>query len=394
MECYLIGAGMGTEAMLTAQARIAIEQVDTVLGTARLAEGLKTIRADIEVLPFSKLAERAIQSSGTTAILLSGDTGFFSAAKSLYTTLCQHGTVTVLPGMSSLQVFCAKLGTSYDDAVLMSVHGRQANVVAAVSYHSKVFALTGGNCKANTLCAQLTDAGLGHLTVCIGENLGAACERIEKGTAQQLQHIEFADLSVILIENPKPADVSHRLRDDDFVRGEVPMTKQEIRWLVRDLLSVRPEDIVYDIGAGTGSVTMELARGADRGQVYAVECNPIALPLIQKNRIMTGSYHVTVIEAKAPDGLEALPAPDCVFIGGSRGNMAEIVQALLQKNPKVRIVISAIALETVHAACEALQNNGIQPEISCINVSRAKKVGRYHMMTAQNPVYLIGGNLT
>lgn len=394
MECYLIGAGMGTEAMLTAQARTAIEQADLVLGTTRLADGLKNIRNDIEVLPFSALADRAVQCSGTAAILLSGDTGFFSAAKSLYGTLCEHGKVTVLPGMSSLQVFCAKIGTSYDDAQLMSVHGRQANVVAAVSYHGKVFALTGGNCKANTICKQLTNADLGHLTVHIGENLGAETERIAEGTAQQLQDIDFADLSVILIENPAPADVHRRLRDSDFVRGEVPMTKQEIRWLVRDLLSVHPEDVVYDIGAGTGSVTMDLARGASRGQVYAVECNPTALPLIRENRIKTGSYHVTVVEAKAPEGLEALQAPDCAFIGGSRGNMAEIVQTLLHKNPEVRLVISAIALETVHAACEALRQNGIQPEISCVNVSRAKKVGGYHMMTAQNPVYLIGGNLS
>ena len=95
----------------------------------------------------------------------------------------------------------------------------------------------------------------------------------------------------------------------------------------------------------------------------------------------------------APDGLKALPAPDCAFIGGSRGNMAEIVSAIRQKNPKVRMVITAIALETQQAAVQALEENGFTVEISCVNVSKAKQVGSYHMMMAQNPVYLIGGNL-
>ena len=138
---------------------------------------------------------------------------------------------------------------------------------------------------------------------------------------------------------------------------------------------------------------MELARRANRGQVFAVECKQDALELIARNRVQTGNYHVTAVAAKAPEGLDILPAPDCAFIGGSRGNLPDIVRALLEKNPSVRMVISAIALETVHAAMQALSDAGIQPEISCVQVSRARAVGSYHMMTAQNPVYLIGGNL-
>lgn len=393
MEFFLIGAGMGCEQLLTAQARQAIEQADAVLTTPRLAEQLLCIRDDIEAVEFSRLAERALECEGCIAVLLSGDTGFFSAAKILYGRLYHYGTIHVLPGMSSLQVFCAKLGTSYDDAVLLSVHGREGAILGPVSYHHKVFALTGGKFKADTLCFRLMAAGLEHVQVYVGENLGATEERIVSGSPEELAQLSFEDLCVMLIVNDDPVDPSRPLRDSDFVRGDVPMTKQEVRWLACDLLSVRPTDMVYDIGAGTGSVTMDLARRACRGRVFAVESNEEALELIETNRIQTGSYHVTAVHAEAPQGLENLPAPDCAFIGGSRGNIEQIVEALLEKNPQVRIVITAIALESVGAAMDALTGHGFHTEISCVNVSRAREVGSYHMMMAHNPVYLIGGNL-
>ncbi|WP_432620283.1 precorrin-6y C5,15-methyltransferase (decarboxylating) subunit CbiE [Butyricicoccus sp.] len=390
---FLIGAGMGTEQMLTEQARQTIQNADVVLSTGRLADGLADVRAEIQTLAFSRLAQLAQESTGNIAILLSGDTGFYSAAKSLTEKLRGSGTVELVPGISSIQLFCARFHTSYDDAVLLSLHGRSGALLAPVSYHHKVIMLTGGENKVHVLCQRLVEAGLTHLTVSVAENLGADTERLVSGTPEQLAREQFGDLCVMMTQNKQPTDSSHALRDDDFVRGEVPMTKQEVRWLASSLLSVKPDEVVYDIGAGTGSVTMELARHATRGMVYAVECKSEAIDLLHRNRVHTGCYNTQIVQAMAPDGLEQLPTPDCAFIGGSRGNMAEIVRALKQKNPKIRVLITAIALESLHEAIEALEHNGFAVEISCVNVSRAKKVARYHMMTAQNPVYLIGGNL-
>lgn len=390
---FLIGAGMGTEQMLTEQARQTIQNADVVLSTGRLADGLADVRTEIQTLAFSQLAQRAQESTGSIAILLSGDTGFYSAAKSLTEKLCGSGTVELVPGISSIQLFCARFHTSYDDAVLLSLHGRSGALLAPVSYHHKVIMLTGGENKVHVLCQRLVEAGLTHLTVSVAENLGADTERLVSGTPEQLAREQFGDLCVMMTQNKQPTDSSHALRDDDFVRGEVPMTKQEVRWLASSLLSVKPDEVVYDIGAGTGSVTMELARHATRGMVYAVECKSEAIDLLHRNRVHTGCYNTQIVQAMAPDGLEQLPTPDCAFIGGSRGNMAEIVRVLKQKNPKIRVLITAIALESLHEAIKALEHNGFVVEVSCVNVSRAKKVARYHMMTAQNPVYLIGGNL-
>ena len=174
MNTYvLIGAGMGTEAMLTQQARQAIQRADRVLSTGRLADGLTSVRADVQTLAFSQLAQRAQDSTGTVAILLSGDTGFYSAAKSLTQKLCGSGTVEILPGISSIQLFCARFHTAYDDAVLLSLHGRSGALLAPVSYNRKVILLTGGENKAHVLCQRLAEAGLTHITVHIAENLGA-----------------------------------------------------------------------------------------------------------------------------------------------------------------------------------------------------------------------------
>lgn len=392
MKHYVIlGAGLGSPEFLTGRAAETIRRADHVLTTERIAHGLSGLRADIEVLPFSQLGARAEQCEGTTAVLVSGDTGFFSAASALYERLSQTAPTELVCGIGSMQAFCAAIGERYDDVFWLSVHGRSAHsLLGAVSYHKKVFALTGGTFCAQEVCRLMCKNGLGQLRVVIGEQLGAPDERILRGTAAELVQMPTDSLAVMMIYNDNPADAYRPLRDEDFVRAKVPMTKQEVRWLVRDLLAVRPEDVVYDIGAGTGSCTMELARCANLGAVYAVECKPEAVQLIRENREKTKNFHVSVIEATAPDGLSELPPPDCVFIGGSRGNLAEIVAACVEKNPKVRMVITAIALETLAQAQQAMADF-CEVSITCVNISRAKTVGNYHMMTANNPVWVIGG---
>ena len=216
------------------------------------------------------------------SVLVSGDVGFFSAAGRLRGQLAPYGDVRLVCGLSSMQYFCAKLGVSYDDACVRSLHGRAGSILGAVSYHKKTFVLTGGENTAPKVCKTLADAGLGGLTVHLGENLGAADERIQTGTAGTLAAEACGNLAVLLIEHPDAVNAYEPVRDDMLTRAKVPMTKEEVRWVSVSRLAVQPRDTVWDVGAGTGAVTLELARKASDGLVYAVERKPEAVALLRE----------------------------------------------------------------------------------------------------------------
>ncbi len=386
---YIIGAGMGAPDSLTGEAVHAIAASDAVFATQRLT----AVCDRAAVCPFDQLAAEAIASDApTVSVLVSGDVGFFSAAGRLREQLAPHGDVGLVCGLSSMQYFCAKLGVSYDDACVRSLHGRAGSILGVVSYHKKTFVLTGGENTAPKVCKTLADAGFGGLTVHLGENLGAENERIQTGTAETLAAEVCGNLAVLLIEHPDAVNAYEPVRDDMLTRAKVPMTKEEVRWVSVSRLAVQPRDTVWDVGAGTGAVTLELARKASDGLVYAVERKPEAVALLHENRAKLGGYNVHIVEGAAPDALEALPAPDCVFVGGSGGAMRRILEIAKQKNPAVRVVVNAIALETLHETQAALSALGFADvEITQLSAARGKLVGPYTMMTANNPVFILSG---
>lgn len=389
----IIGVGMGTESQLTERARHGIITADEVWTTPRLSESLATLRSDIQGIPLSSLAMQVLKSTAEhIAILVSGDVGFFSAAQKLRQQFLPYGQVELVCGLSSLQYFCAQIGVSYHDILVVSLHGRSGSLVGAVSYNTRVFALTGGALTAQHICRELVHAGLGMLKVSIGENLGTERQCIADTTAQVLSDRICDDLAVILIENPGAVSCFRPLFDKDFLRGKVPMTKEEVRWVSTAKLGINPEDTVYDIGAGTGSVSLELARKACHGIVYAVERTQKALDLLSENRIRLGGYNVNIVKAEAPDGLRDLPAPDAVFIGGSGGNLRRIMQTVQQKNSRARIVVNAITLETLREAVDAFETlYQKKPDVIQIATTRGSPVGNYTMLVANNPVFIICG---
>lgn len=179
------------------------------------------------------------------------------------------------------------------------------------------------------------------------------------------------------------------MRDEWFIRGEIPMTKSEVRAVSVSKLELCRDNIVYDIGAGTGSVSVEAALKMPEGHVYAFEQKEEGCALIRANAEKAGVKNLTVVPGKAPESLYGYPAPDRVFLGGSSGNMEEILDLVTELNPAVQLVINVIALESLSQAMEWFRKKGWEPEVVCMQVSRAAKRGPYHMMQAQNPIYVL-----
>ena len=396
MNVTLIGMGSGQPESLTLQGLAALRQADLILGARRLLAVLPAGCTENRAAAYrpDEVAELLQTSGAENAVLVySGDTGFYSGASAMIEKLEALGVrARVLPGLSSIQLLAAALGRPWQGWKLVSAHGRICDPVAECMQGRPTFFLTGGSEDPATLCAQLAAEGFGDVQAVVGQCLGTPEEKIFRGSVKELAAGRFNSLSVLLVEAveglPRRAP---GLPDEAFERGDVPMTKQEVRAAVLAKLAVRPEDILWDVGAGTGSVSVELALAAPRGRVYAVECRPEGCALIKANREKFRTRNLVLVEGLAPAALSDLPAPDAVFIGGSKGSLAAIVDAALDKNPDARICVSAIALESLSAAVAALTAKGRTVQVSQIAVSRARAVGGLHLMMAQNPIYLITG---
>ena len=393
MKVYLIGAGMGGPGTMTCQALEAVKACPVLVGARRL---LEPWTADHDCVPLIAAADIAAYIAraplGPVGVLLSGDTGFYSGAKKLWPLLGEHEVVTI-PGLSSLTYFCARLQTTWQDVKLVSAHGRDCDLAGEIARNPRTFALTGGATRVGDVCRTLAERGLGDVEVSVGERLGYPDERIVTAPAAELAGEDFDSLAVLLAENPRPAAPPWRgpgLPDAAFLRGDVPMTKEEVRALALSKLRLEENHIVWDVGAGTGSVSVECALACPRGRVFAVEKKPEALALIGENKARFGVDNLEVVAGTAPEALEGLPAPDRVFLGGTSGNMEEILDAVFRKNPAARVVCTAVTLETVgEAARRFAKLEGA--DMVQVSVTRTRPAGPYHLMDAQNPVWLFSG---
>ncbi|MDY6040961.1 MAG: precorrin-6y C5,15-methyltransferase (decarboxylating) subunit CbiE, partial [Candidatus Faecousia sp.] len=387
----IVSLGPGSRGTMTADAETAIRNADCLIGAGRMLDAA----AAPGQAQYSAIAPQAIADFITAhreyrrfAVVMSGDAGFFSGAKKLLP-LLKGCRTEVIPGVSSLVTLCARLQTSYEDVYAVSLHGRDHNIVPDVRAHRRVFALVGGENGIGRLCGNLTRAGLGSVTVHVGQRLSYPDEKIISGTAASLAEGTYESLSVALIENDAPdAVVTHGLPDAVFLREEkVPMTKSEVRAVALSKLQLTENAVCWDVGAGTGSVAIEMALQAKRGWVYAIERKDTALKLLEENRKALSAENLTVVSGLAPEVCEALPAPTHVFIGGSGGNLRGILTLVLEKNPHARIVATAISLESIGELTDCMRAFPFtETEAVSMSVARDRKAGGYHLMMGQNPV--------
>ncbi len=379
----VVGTGAGS---LTEEALGAIAQAEILLGAPRLLAAHPGKPSYPLYLPEEAAAFIKTSAAARFAVLVSGDVGFFSAAEGLLKRLADHD-VRFVPGVSSASAFFARLKLPWQDAALISAHGRDVNAADTVRRNKMTFCLTGGN--AGELGASLCEAGLEHIPVFAGENLGAADERIIETTAQNLARIKLSPLSVLLFINECFDDsAAFGVPDERFARVEgIPMTKAEVRAAVISKLRLNPRSCCWDVGAGSGSVTVEAALAAFRGRVFAVERTEEAVSLIKQNLKLFHIGNVTIVHGEAPAALTELPAPDSVFVGGGgAATVGETVRAALLKNPGARVVATAVTLETQFALLAAFENARLEPEVVQMNISRVCSAGGTRLLRAQNPV--------
>ncbi len=365
---------------LTVQGRKAIETAEIIIGSPRLLELLGTTgrTAFAEYAPDKAAKIISSRKESHFVVLVSGDVGFYSASGSIAEFL-RDCNVEYIPGISSFSYFFAKIKRDYQTCAFVSLHGRDANIAEAVRRSRLTFVLTGGN--ISETAERLMEYGFGELTAYIGENLGAWNEQIVITRLSQVSQLAIGNLAVLLIENQNAESrIRFGIPDGEFVRRELPMTKAEVRAIAMSKLAVQPQDVCWDVGCGTGSVTVELALAAYSGKVFAFDKNPDALSLTELNCRKFGISNVIPIQGEAPAAFEAIQKPDAVFIGGSGGYLPQIITSAIQS----RLVITAVTIETAYTACETLKSLGKTYSAARISIERGSRI-----LKAENSVTVI-----
>lgn len=395
-KIYLIGAGPGNHSLMTAEALYAVEEAEVLIGAKRILEICDSFNDKKQFVSYkaNDILEyiEGDNEHSVFGVVYSGDIGFYSGAAQLMACIkeAQPGyEVQTVAGISSPIYLLDKLGIRWQDAVLVSNHGCETNIVSKVRSNKVVAALIGGEDDVAAMCRKLVASGLERVKVIVGECLSYPEETITTGVVNDFIDRSFDKLSVAVFLNDTPALIGELL-DEAFIRGAVPMTKQEIRTLSVAKLGIRPDSVVYDVGAGTGSVTVAMALQAEDGSVYAIEQKEEAQELIVQNTAKFGCGNIKLVAGKAPEVLAELPAPTHAFIGGSSGNLIQIIEAIRAKNKATRFVVNAVTLETIAKLSELCRqySDYADMELLYVQISRGKQMGEHHLMTADNGIYI------
>ena len=392
-EYAMVAVGPGDARHLSEEAREAVEGADVVFGAPSVIARAKEtglLRAGKLSQPFYKTGQvlpymKENPQLRRAAVLLSGDTGLYSGAAQLRAALEEEAEPVrfrYLPGISSVAALAAALQVTWENAVILSTHGRERDVVGHLRKEGKVFLLVSGLSGVHKTAELLKKAVANDILpreIRIGYGFNLSQDSAEAGfiSLEQLESLDKRGLYILYLENPAAdaCPVTPGMEDEAFARAEVPMTKEEVRVIALSRLRLTRKAVLYDI---------------PDAKVYAIEKKPEAAALLRTNLSKYCLPNVSVIEAEAPEGLQELPAPTHVFIGGSGHAMPGILSAVLAKNPAVRVVVTCVTLETLLQTLQALGELPVtEPQVRQIAVNRAHKMGSYHMMKALNPIYLI-----
>lgn len=397
----VIGVGDDGCAGLTSRAAGAVARAQVLVGGERHLAFFPQFTGERVALKggvraaLDRVAELAAEHH--VCVLASGDPLFFGIGPLVVERLgAEH--VEFIPTPSSMQWAFARTGLAWDDAEVVSVHGRSLDgFVTRVRAAAKACVLTSDENTPARLATRLLEHGDGAWTAWVCERLAGPGERVRRFALAELAETHDVDpLNVLLLVREAgwraPTTVPY-LHEDAFAK-RMPknglITKREVRMLSLAALRIRPTSVVWDIGAGSGSVAIEAAMLAPRGRSYAIEVDPEGIAICRENARAHGVDNVRIVEGRAPEVLAGLEAPDAVFVGGSKGSMDAIVAAALDALASGgRLVVNAVTLENVAEAYAAFRRRGLDPEVTLVQISRGVPLARYQRYEAMNPIHMI-----
>ncbi|HET9958789.1 MAG TPA: precorrin-6y C5,15-methyltransferase (decarboxylating) subunit CbiE, partial [Polyangiaceae bacterium] len=333
----------------------------------------------------------------TVCVLSSGDPLFFGIGARIVSAVgSEH--VEFIPAPSSVQWAFARTGISWEDALVLSVHGRSAEgFVARVRSAAKVAVLTDADNNPAALAARLIEFGEFGFEAWVCERLAGPAERVRRFTLEELANTRDLDpLNVLLLSRTDPdwrAPCSVPGLPEEAFAKRIPkqglITKREVRVLSLSALQLRPDSVLWDVGAGSGSVAIESALLAPKGRVYAIEVDPECVAMCRENARAHGADNVRVIAGLAPEACHGLERPDCVFVGGSKGSLTSIIALALDVlRPGGRLVVNAITLENIGEAYAALRERQYEPEVTLVQIARGVPLARYLRYESLNPIHI------
>ena len=393
LELTIAGAGTGSFSHLTHEVRDAIAQADVICASRRFSHMIPEGKKFIELKSFAETFDTIERESGQVLILVSGDPGIYSLLPVVKKRFPETN-ITVLPGISSLQVLCARAGESWNDSVILSGHGRKLNagrLLNLVERNRLVVLFCDKINSPSLVCEKLS--ALSGVNVVIGENLGSDSERVLTGEPEDFAAQTFSELSLMLIRNSKTYERDNIFpRDREFARAEgVVMTNESVRSVILGRLGLRKDSVFWDIGAGTGSISVSAGLIFPECEIHAVECKLDAVNIIAENAKRFHLHNIEIHAGRALDVIGNLPEPDCVFIGGSGGELSEILEHIRGLDVPVRVVAACVTLETLSAAYSILREWKAFEAVQTA-VSESKPLAdAVTLMRAHSPVIILSG---
>lgn len=394
-KIYLVGAGIEGWEGFGSRALEIIAGAEVMIGHQRHLDifpdfgGEKATLDDLPgVLEFLKKTEKRV------VVLASGDPAFFGISRFLLRNLPKE-RIEIFPNVTSMQYAFARIKEPWDDAIFVSVHGRGMHpAVDKIIAAEKACVLTD---KVNTPAAiarELIERGAEGYEAWLCEDLGLPGEKFTKTTVRGLLELKPSELNIlILIRTYEPNLVQYPLigiDDEEFHTSKKLITKQEVRAVTLAKLQLQDDLVLWDIGAGSSSVSIEASNLMPNGRIFAVEKNPQCIAFITENLKKFCARNIKLVEAYAPEGLDELPDPDRVFIGGAGGKLDEVIDTIAQRlKPEGVVVINAVTLDTLTSGVEFLEDHGFSVEATCVNIAKTRSLTEYKMFEAQNPVYVI-----